>query len=309
MSALAETAQEYLTVRRALGFKLKNHGRLLPSLCAFLEDAGAAFITTDLALAWARQPEGSVTWWRQRLSVARGFARYMATLDPRTQIPPLGLLASRGRVNRRAVPYLYSDEDIAALITAARQLRPLQAATYETLVGLLAVTGLRVGEAIRLDRDDLDDNHSLLIVRDSKFNKSREVPLHQTTLEALHGYLQRRDALCPNATAPSLFVSTAGTRLLYKVVQPTFARLCAHADLKPRSRRCRPRLQDLRHTFAVKTLLGWYRCGADVDALLPRLSTVLGHADPRSTYWYLHAAPELLAMAAARLERKQGEPS
>lgn len=310
MSALARAAQEYLTVRRALGFKLERHGRLLPDFVAFLEDAGASFVSNDLALQWARQPDASVTWWRQRLSIVRGFTSYLATIDPRTQIPPLDLLASRGRADRRAVPYLYSPDDIARLMGAARRLRPLQAATYETLVGLLSVTGLRVGEAIRLDRDDVVGEHRLLVVRDTKFAKSREVPLHHTALAALHDYLRRRDRLCPTATGPSVFISTAGTRLLYKVVQPTFAKLCKGAGLHPRTPRCRPRLQDLRHTFAVSTLLDWHRAGADVDALLPRLSTMLGHADPASTYWYLHAAPELLAQAACRLEaaRQQERP-
>lgn len=302
MSGLAQAAEDYLTIRRAMGFKLERHGRLLPSLVAFLEHAGATFVTNDLALQWARQPDASVTWWRQRLSIVRGFARYLATIDPRTQVPPLALLGCRGRADRRAVPYLYSDDDIARLMEAATRLRPLQAATYQTLVGLLAVTGLRVGEALRLDRDDLDDEHSLLVVRDTKFGKSREVPLHPTTLAALHGYLRRRDELCPNAYGPSLFVSTVGKRLLYKVVQPTFARLCDQTGLEPRTQRCRPRLHDLRHSFAVSTLLGWYRSEQDVAALLPRLSTVLGHVDPASTYWYLQAAPELLALAAARLE-------
>jgi len=162
---------------------------------------------------------------------------------------------------------------------------------------------VRIGEAIRLDRDDLDDEHSLLLVRDTKFNKSREVPLHETTLAAVHDYLRRRDELCARATGPALFISTVGTRVSYKVVQPTFARLCERAGLQPRSPRCRPRLHDLRHSLAVSTLLDWYRSGPDVGALLPRLSTVLGHTDPASTYWYLQAAPELLALAACRLQR------
>ena len=310
MSALAQSAEEYLAIRRALGFKLELHGRLLPSLVDFLDDAGAAFVSIELALEWARQPQGSPTWWRQRLSIARGFARHMSTLDPRTQVPPTTLIASRGRAARRAVPYLYSAGDITGLMQAAQgNLGPLQAVTYQTLIGLLAVTGLRMGEAIRLDRDDLDEEHSLLVVRDTKFGKSREVPLHQTTFDALHHYLRQRDRLCPQAIGPSLFISTTGTRLLPKVVRPIFARLCGRAGLEPRSARCRPRLHDLRHSFAVSTLLEWYRVGADVPALLPRLSTVLGHSDPASTYWYLQAAPELLALAAIRLEKALGDQS
>jgi integrase len=303
VSGLAQAAQEYLVIRRALGFKLQLHGRLLPDFVAFLEDAGALFVSTDLALRWATRPAGSATWWAARMSIVRGFARHLATIDARTQVPPVGLLQRPGPSRRRAVPYLYSSQDIAGLMVAARELRPLQAATYETLVGLLAVSGMRVGEAIRLDRDDLDDERGVLVVRDTKFGKSRLVPLHESTRAALHTYLRRRDELSPNAAGPSLFISTTGTRLLYKVVQPTFARLCERAGLRPRSPRCRPRLHDLRHSLAVSTLLDCYRSGADVGALLPRLSTFLGHADPASTYWYVHAAPELLACAASRLQR------
>lgn len=310
MSGLADTAQDYLLIRRALGFKLERHARLLPDFVTFLDDAGASFVTTDLALRWATQPAGSATWWAERLSVVRGFARHLATIDARTQVPPAGLLKRPGPARRRAVPYLYSSQDIVALMNAARELRPLQAATYETLIGLLAVGGLRAGEVIRLDRDDLDDERSVLIIRDTKFGKSRLVPLHESTLAALHGYLRRRDELCPQAVSgPSLFISTTGTRLLYKVVQPTFARLCNRAGLRPRSPRCRPTLHGLRHSLAVTTLLDWYRSDADIDALLPRLSTFLGHVDPASTYWYLHTSPELLTAAAARLQHAAGDLS
>ncbi|MDN5934230.1 MAG: tyrosine-type recombinase/integrase, partial [Pseudonocardia sp.] len=236
MSGLAGAAEDYLAIRRVLGFKLKRHARLLPSFVAFLDEAGASFVTADLALRWATQPAGSATWWAERLSVVRGFARHLATIDARTQVPPIGLLKRPGPARRRAVPYLYSSQDIVALMNAARELRPLQAATYETLIGLLAIGGLRAGEAIRLDRNDLDDERSVLMVRDTKFGKSRLVPLHESTLAALRGYLRRRDELCPQAVpGPSLFISTSGTRLLYKVVQPTFARLCERAGLRPRS--------------------------------------------------------------------------
>lgn len=302
MNGLTQAAQDYLVIRRALGFKLKLHAHLLPDLVAFLDEAGASFVTTDLAVQWATQPAGSATWHAARLSIVRGFARHLATIDARTQIPPPGLLRRPGQASRRAVPYLYSSHDITALMAAAAGLRPLPAATYQALIGLLAVGGLRIGEALRLDRDDLDDEHSVLVVRDTKFGKSREVPLHETTLAALHAYLRRRDDLRPTATGPSLFISTTGTRLLYKVVQPTFAKLCQQAGLQPRSPRCRPRIHDLRHSLAVSTLLDWYRADADVGALLPRLSTLLGHVDPASTYWYLQAAPELLALAAGRLQ-------
>jgi len=306
MTALEQSVEEYLTIRRALGYKLEHHGRYLPKFVAFLNEAGATFVSVDLALEWAKQPDSSQTWWRYRLSMVRGFARYLSAIDPQTQVPPSDLLASRGRTNRKTVPYLYTGDDVAAMMQAARGLSPLQAAAYETLVGLLAATGMRIGEALRLDRDDLDIKNGLLVVHNSKFTKSRELPLHQTTLGALGRYLSRRDKLHPKATGPSLFISTTGARLSYKVVHVIFAKLCAQAGLRARSEYCRPRLHDLRHSFAVSTLLEWYRDGADVPVLMPRLSTYMGHANPASTYWYLQAAPELLALAAARLDKAIG---
>lgn len=207
----------------------------------------------------------------------------------------------------RATPYLYSDEEIWALMAAADGLRfPLRTLTYRTLIGLLAVTGLRVGEAIRLDRGDLDLVGGVLTVRGSKFGKSREVPLHASSVEALGAYLARRDEIHPGPMAPALFISLTGTRLLYCNVSWTFLQLVRRAGLAPRSASCRPRPHDLRHTFAVRTVLDWYRSGVDVQARLPRLSTYLGHVNPSATYWYLSAAPELLAFAGERLERHLG---
>jgi integrase len=237
--------------------------------------------------------------------MVRGFAAYLETLNPATEVPPRSLLPGR---SRRATPYLFSDDEVQGLMAAAGALRtPLRAATYATLIGLLAVTGMRVGEAIRLDRADVDLLEGLLTVRDSKFGKSREVALHATTTEALRGYAHRRDEECPRPAAPSFFVSIAGTRLIYTNVQHVFAGLTVAAGITRRSASCRPRLHDLRHSFAVTTVLGWYRDGVDVEPRLPLLSTYLGHADPGSTYWYLSAAPELFAIAAQRLEHALGQ--
>ena len=236
--------------------------------------------------------------------MVRGFAAYLHSLDPAHQVPPADLLPRR---SRRATPYLYRDEEIAALLAAAGRLRfPLRVATYRTLIGLLAVTGLRVGEAIRLDRGDLDVAHELLVVRDSKFGKSREVPLHPSTMRALRGYLRLRDRLQPPPSAPALFISPAGTRLLYCNVHATFRQLRRRAGLQPRSASCRPRIHDLRHTFAIRTLLDGYQHEGDVQPRLSLLATYLGHVHPDSTYWYLSAAPELLALAGQRLERHLG---
>jgi integrase len=230
---------------------------------------------------------------------------YLKTFDDTTEVPPADLLpASYSRVT----PYLYSDEEIERLMAAARLLSPaLRGLTYSTLIGLLAVSGMRVGEAIRLDRDDVDYGRSLLVVRNSKREKAREVPLHETTLEALDTYANLRDRHYPERTSESFFVSTIGTRLYPVNVNKTHRDLVALAGLEGRGRRCRPRIHDLRHSFAVKTLIDWHRDGLDVDARMPLLSKVLGHANPASTYWYLQAAPELLALVARQVEPVFGE--
>jgi integrase len=302
MNALEQSLADYLAVRRALGYKLERAGKLLGQFVSYLDEAGADTVTTELALWWATLPAGGEgRWWAYRLSAVRGFAAHLHTIDPACEVPPADLLASRPR---RATPYLYSDAQIAALIAAAAILRtPHRTATYRTLIGLLAVTGMRIGEAIRLDRVEIDFEHGLLVVSDSKFGKSRELPLHPSTIDALRRYLRRQDRPGLEQPTPAVFVSAAGTRLHYCNVQNTFGQLVRRAGLEPRSASCRPRLHDLRHTFAVCTVLDAYRCGADVQARLPLLSTYLGHVNPGATYWYLQAAPELLGLAGQRLER------
>lgn len=305
MSRLDQAVDDYLTVRRAMGFKLALAGRLLPQFVDHLDQAGATSITVEHALAWARLPISStVGWWAQRLSVVRGFATWLAATDPATEIPPRDLLPGRAR---RATPYLYSHEDIAALLAAASVLRPkLRAATYQTLISLLSVTGMRIGEAIALDRADLDTRHGVLLVRLGKFGKTRQLPLHHSSVAALQDHLRMRDWLLPDVDTPALLINTRGRRLGYGVVGQTFRQLTQQAGLTPRSPSCRPRLHDLRHSFAVDTVLDSYRAGTDLHQMLPRLSTYLGHADPVHTYWYLSAAPELLALAGQRLEDHLG---
>ena len=301
MTPLRQALDDYLTMRRGLGYKLERGEKLLAQFLAYLDEVGADSVTVEDALAWARLPASAdPSWWSQRLSVVRGFAAYLHTLDPAAEVPAAELLPWR---RRRATPYLYTDAQIAALIAACASLRfPLRVATYGTLLGRLAISGLRVGEAIRLDRGDLDLERGLLLVRDGKFGKSRELPLHATAVRALRGYLRRRQRLQPRPQAEALFVSLAGTRLRYCNVSWTFLRLVRRAGLEPRSATCRPRLHDLRHSFAVRTVLDAYRADSDVQARLPLLSTYLGHVDPAATYWYLSAAPELLALAGQRLE-------
>lgn len=309
MSMLGQAVEDYLMVRRALGSKLVDHPRLLADFVAYLEAAGATTVTTELALAWAKLPgdEAHPAYLSNRLCVVRGFARHLQAFDPATEVPPSDLLPRR---QCRATPYLYSDADITALMRAARSLNPtLRAATYETLVGLLTVTGTRIGELIRLDRDDVDWDEGLLVIRRSKFDRSREVPLHPSTLSALRAYADRRDELCPQPKAVSFFVSAAGTRLVCATVERTFALLVRQAGLKARSERCRPRVHDTRHSFASAVLLSWYRAGVDVAAHLPLLTTFLGHSTPADTYWYLSAVPELLSLAAERRERTLRRPA
>jgi len=302
VSALRQAAEDYLQMRRALGYKLESHGQLLSRFVSYLERAQAATVTIELAVAWATEPAGTdPVWWSKRLSVAREFARHLQTLDPTCEVPPARLLPYRVR---RATPYLYTPGEIAALMHAAAGLSlPLQAATYQTLIGLLAVSGLRVGEAIRLDRGDVDSGYGLLRIINSKYGKSREVPLDVSAMRALDAYTERREELCPRPSCEAFFVSTAGTRLHAANIRRVFTRLVRIVGLKPRSARCRPRLHDLRHGFAVSVLLEWYRAGVDVQARLPWLSTYMGHVEPSSTYHYLSAAPELLQLAARRLEQ------
>jgi integrase/recombinase XerD len=303
MTALSDHAADYLQLRRALGHKLADAHRLLPRFVACLDAAGATTVTVEAALVWARCPDAdpASSVWMRRMAVARGFARHMAGIDPATEVPPPGLVTFR---QRRRCPFIYSEADITVLMAQARRAipTPLRAATVETLIGLLAATGMRVGEAIRLEQPDAVRPDGVIVVRDSKFGKSRLVPLHASAVAALAAYARRRDRLGPRPQSPTFFVSTAGTALLYSDLCHTFRKLVDETGVgAPR----RPTIHDLRHTFAVKTLAGWYRDGHDVQARLPRLATFLGHRNPASTYWYLSAAPELLSLAAARLEMTQ----
>lgn len=305
MNTLHQHVEDYLRVRRALGFKLAAHANLLNDFVDHLDQTGASTLTIEAALSWAIKPQGVQPYrWKQRLTVVRGFAIYLHALDPAAEVPPADLLAYR---RRRPTPYLFADADITALLAAAGELaHPLRAATHRTLFGLIAATGMRCGEALALDCGDVDLDTGLVAIRFSKFNKSRQLPLHPSTLAALEDYRHERDRLCPRPAQPSLFVSTVGTRLADRRVRAVFADLVNQAGLVPRFGSGRPRIHDLRHSFAVATVLDWYRNGADVAVRMPLLSAYLGHVSPSSTYWYLQAAPELLVLAAQRLEQPVG---
>jgi integrase len=279
MSRLDAAVEDYLTLRHGLGYALKAARPLLADFTAFFDRHGAETITTDLAVAWATAPTGvDPLWWRQRLGTVREFARYLATINPHTQIPPVDLLPAR---HNRRTPYLYTEAEITALMAAGQALSPpLRAATYTTLVGLLMVTGLRLGEAIALDRGDLKTDTSTLIVRHGKNGRSREIPLHPTSLQALLEYRATAERVIPQPPSPSLLVSIRGTPLCESAVHPTFRVMLTQAGLQPRGTRCHPRLHDARHSLAVQALIHWYDDGADVDAKLPLLSAFLGHANP-----------------------------
>lgn len=281
MNELHAALRDYLAVRRSLGYQLEETEHLLTDFVGYLQGRDATRVTTELALAWATAPrQAHPAWWRHRLGVVRGFARHLATLDPSTEVPPTDLLPA---VMPRMTPYLYSDADLIGLMAAARDLTPaLRAATYATLVGLLVVSGLRIGEATGLDRADVDEAALALVVRRAKPGSAREVPLHETAVEALRCYARLRDRHFPVPRSPSFFVSIRGTRLCRSAVNDTFHELIRRAGLEGRGTRCRPRIHDIRHSFAVASLLHWHREGADVDAKLPLLSAMLGHVDPAS---------------------------
>ena len=301
MGVMRQAAQRYLQMRRSLGYQLRGPGRLLLDFADHLDARGVRHMTVDAVVAWATAPEATAYWHWLRLSAIRGFALHLHSLDPVHQVPPADLLP---RQYIRPTPFLFSDDEVAALMRAAGRMRYHRAGlTYQTLIGLLAVTGMRPGEAYRLDRDHFDARNATLTVVQGKFGKSRQLILDLSTVAALQEYGHHRDRLHPHPAAPSLLVSMYGTRLNVTSTERCFVQLAHRIGLRPRSDRTRPRLKDLRHSFAVNTLIRWYRTGVDVEARLPVLSTWLGHVDPQNTYWYLQASPQLLGLAAEKANR------
>jgi integrase len=296
---LRQSLEDYLAMRREFGYQLEKTGHLLAQFVTFMEERGADVVTVELALAWASLPTDCRSAWSSaRLGMVRGFARYLHAFDPRTGVPPIGLLP-RGK--KRATPFLYSNEQVRSLMAAARKISsPRRALTTEAIIGLLAASGLRVGEALALDRPDVDFVDGVLIVRHAKFNKSRLVPLHPSCVAALRVYATRRDQLIPHA-GRAFFASPTGKRVHHCNFSATFHALVNVIGLEVRPS-CRARVHDLRHSFAVNVLTRWNTEGADVSTKLPSLSTYLGHVDPADTYWYLSATPELFEHAVIRLE-------
>jgi integrase/recombinase XerD len=297
---LVVMVEDYLRVRRSLGYKLDSVEYLLFAFVDYLHARDTETVSIEHAVAFAMAPPGaSPRWQGLRLSAVRGFARWAHTFDPAVQVPPTRLLPLRVT---RAAPYLYTDLEVAALIDAADQLRPaIRAATFHTLLALMSATGIRTGEALGLDLSDLDAEAGTLTVT-GKYAKTRMLPLHPTVLEGLTTYLGVRSHYVPAGRCPALLVSTAGTRLTSHTAEWTFRRLSERAGLTaPASSARRPRLHDFRHTFAVSTMLDAYRSGADPRVVLPVLSTWLGHRRPAETYWYLTCTTELLNAAMDRV--------
>lgn len=311
MSILHGALTEYLATRRALGTQLGWPESSLRRFVDFVEAQGAQFVTTELALRWAVQSPGvQRATHARRLEIVRGFAAWLQATDARTQVPPHGLLPAG---QRRPAPHIYSDGEIADLMAAAGRLRSasgLRPAKFKTLLGLLAATGLRPGEALALAVGDVDTVSGVLAVRESKFDKSRFVPLDESVRTALAAYAKFRDTVRPYRNTPAFLVTERGSPLGPSATRRTFARLCQAVGLRPRPHDRRvgrgPRLQDLRHTFATRRLTEWYRAGLDVDRLVPRLATYLGHVRVADTYWYIQAVPHLLRLATERLEAAAG---
>ena len=308
---LEQALNDYIRIRRSLGFRLQQQASSLRNFVAFLRAEGASYITTELALRWATQPaKVHPAAWAWRLGRVRRFAIWYSATDPRTEIPPTGLLPHR---RQRKPPHIYSDDEIEKLLRRTQQLpsrKGLRSHTFTILFGLLVATGMRVNEVLSLDRADVDFDRGTLHVQRTKFGKSRYVPVHPSTVEALKKYAEARGRLFPTPPTPAFFISERGGRITGATARYTFAKLSQQLGLRvPAEGHGRgPRLHDMRHRFAVRTLIHWYRSGLDVERELPKLATYLGHVHVNESYWYLEAVPELLQLATDRLIAREVQP-
>lgn len=308
---LEQALNDYIRIRRSLGFRLQQQASSLRNFVTFLRAEGASYITTELALRWAIQPaKAHPAAWAWRLGRVRRFAIWYSATEPRTEIPPKGLLPHR---RRRKPPHIYSDNEIERLLRRTQQLpsrKGLRSHTFTTLFGLLVATGMRVSEALSLDRPDVDFDRGVLHIRRTKFGKSRYVPVHPSTLEALKKYAEARGRLFPTPPTLAFFISERGGRIPGGTARYTFAKLSQQLGLRASAKGHGrgPRLHDMRHRFAVRTLIHWYRTGLDVERELPKLATYLGHVHVNESYWYLEAVPELLQLATDRLIAREMQP-
>jgi integrase len=301
---IQQALSDYIAIRRSLGFQFRLPASCLRNFVAFLQAEGASYITTELALRWATHPEkAQPSTWDWRLSMVRRFAKWHHGVDPRTEVPAETILRHR---YRRKTPHIYSDDEITRLLRRAEQLpssNGLRAHTYTTLFALVAVSGMRINEAVGLDRQDVDLDQGILTIRRTKFGKSRHVPVHPSTVMALKKYADKRDRIFPTPRTVAFFVSDRGTRITDCMARYTFAKISQQLGIRPKAtgHGRGPRLLDMRHRFAARTLINWYRAGLDVERELPKLATYLGHVHINETYWYLEAVPELLQLATNRL--------
>jgi integrase len=301
---LPEAVALYLATRRSLGFALVKDGIELQGLVRYSEKIGhAGPLTVSLALQWAQLSQtADRRYWAARLDIVRRFARFWIAYDPQTQIPPRGVF---GPTYRRRAVHVYTPQELDGLLAATATLasvHPWRAQTLTTLVGLLACTGLRIGEALGLSDSDIDWATGVLTIRHAKGGHARLVPVQSSTLAALARYQTLRDQTMGPGGVSTFFVSVGGQPLGYKRVSALFRRVCRRLGW---TQKPIPRLHDLRHSFAVRTLLAWYRTGEPIEPKLWSLSTYLGHRHATDTYWYLSAVPELMQVCQQRFAAAQ----
>lgn len=307
MKTLDSGIEDYLELRRALGFRLKKDADLLSDFSLFLRERGEHRITTSRAMEFAKLScQASTEWQARRLMAIRNFARYWQAVDSSTEIPPHGVFK---RLKQRAKPHIYTDDQIAGLVSAALAVhcgQGIAELSYATIIGLLAVTGLRIGELMGLKSQDIDLTAGRLTIHSSKRCNSRIIPIHDSTIERLQAYAERRFQLFPDSKEEAFFVNKVGKQLTHPVFWRAFIRTSMECGIRSSWQGNGPRIHDFRHTFAVNTLLGWHRSGANIEQQLPVLSAYLGHSCPSHTYWYLSMIPELREIVAERLEARLG---
>lgn len=310
MTPLTVRLKEYIAVRRSLGYDLSFSERVLRRFTAFADSEGVEHITVALFLRW-KNHYGSANnnTWAARLSMVRVFASWLQGFDPRTEVPPAGLISGKPHRTR---PYIYADDQIAQMVAEAARLPSsygLRGWTCSTLFGLIAVTGLRVNEALGLDEEDVDLEQAVLTVKRSKNGRSRFVPMLPCAAERLRAYRAERDRILGKGST-AFFLHESGERPSDCWARYNFALVCQRIGLREpqvfNKHGRGPRIHDLRHTFAVRTIMDWYRRGLDPDREMFKLSTWLGHSGPDATYWYIEAIPELLRLACDRAEQNLG---
>ena len=307
MTPLSLRLEEYLAIRRSFGFDLSFTARVMRRFAEFADNQRASHVTVDLFLRWkADFGRANNNTWTTRLGMVRIFASWLQGIDPRTEIPPSGLISGK---LRRSRPYIYSAEQISQIVAAAARLPSdygLRGWTYSTLFGLIAVSGLRINEAIKLNDEDVDLSEAVLTIKRGKNGRARLVPIADCTVQQLSAYRAERNRIC-GANHQAFFVAETGQRPTDCATRYNFVQACQHISLRNKEPFYKlgkgPRIHDLRHTFAVRTILEWYRQGLNPEREMIHLSTYLGHRLPEYTYWYIEAVPELLQLASQRAEQ------